>query len=571
MNGRSAEWGPGITTLRHEQRPTYVYFSHPEMSVKLPDGRVAPDVLRINGIYEISWMYNLIVNSQATYGGEVVQILGANVGPLQVSGRLESRAEQERVRKWFVRYMQLAGLTRRNQQPVLMSYPERGWDLDIYPTSFPWEVNIENFAPEWSISAEIAGDASNALVKHTMNSYTFSKEFLDAFEGIGFTNSYHRLEDEFDAQTIGDNFNLLLSSWITGDYQQFGFNPFGDQSMFDKSANDMYEAYFGSKWLINPEGDGAQTQVVGEPQGKLQVVATIKQVFEAAGIPARYGVAVAYIETGGTFDPTAYNGTYLGLFQTASSGRGGGTSHVQELKNAEQAARNEAPNATIGSRASSILDYYTASMQIQDAAEWTLDYAPDGHSANSPTKSEDLRNWAVRAQGVGGALDGNPPYKKGNFEKYLRYADDLLKQAENISQSGEVDGDFAKPMKTGTLSSALFRGGSDPDHYGVDISAPIGTPLYAAQGEVIKYAGSATGFGQWIVLESESYSFVYGHISTYSVRPGQRVTIGEQIGESGNEGHSTGPHLHFEMRRGAYVGGATGVMDPWPTFGKFFA
>lgn len=559
MNGRSAEWGPGITTLRHEQRPTYVYFSHPEMSVKLPDGRVAPDVLRINGIYEISWMYNLIVNSQATYGGEVVQILGANVGPLQVSGRLESRAEQERVRKWFVRYMQLAGLTRRNQQPVLMSYPERGWDLDIYPTSFPWEVNIENFAPEWSISAEIAGDASNALVKHTMNSYTFSKEFLDAFEGIGFTDSYHRLEDEFDAQTIGDNFNLLLSSWITGDYQQFGFNPFGDQSMFDKSANDMYEAYFGSKWLINPEGDGAQTQVMGEPQGKLQVVATIKQVFEAAGIPARYGVAVAHIETGGTFDPTAYNGTYLGLFQTASSGRGGGTSHVQELKNAEQAARNEAPNATIGSRASSILDYYTASMQIQDAAEWTLDYAPDGHSADSPTKSEDLRNWAVRAQGVGGALDGNPPYQKGNFEKYLRYADDLLKQAEEVDFAGPggvLPNTYpGSPVPGQQAHSSTHETAGLSGYPAYDYMAPTGSPAVSpVDGVVDRLSGHPVSagwfpapggaFGLSIYINgNDGKSYYLTHLDKLMVQAGDRVKQGQQVAilapltENGNASH----------------------------------
>ena len=86
-------------------------------------------------------------------------------------------------------------------------------------------------------------------------------------------------------------------------------------------------------------------------------------------------------------------------------------------------------------------------------------------------------------------------------------------------------------------------------HEGIDIADPIGTPVLAVMdGEVIS-AGGANGFGKWVRLRHDDGSIsVYGHVHTINVSVGQRVTAGEQIATIGNEGRSTGPHLHFEIR-----------------------
>ncbi|MDO5513028.1 M23 family metallopeptidase [Corynebacterium sp.] len=86
-------------------------------------------------------------------------------------------------------------------------------------------------------------------------------------------------------------------------------------------------------------------------------------------------------------------------------------------------------------------------------------------------------------------------------------------------------------------------------HEGIDIADPIGTPVLAVMdGEVIS-AGGANGFGQWVRLRHDDGSIsVYGHVHTIDVVVGQRVNAGDQIATIGNEGHSTGPHLHFEIR-----------------------
>ena len=62
-------------------------------------------------------------------------------------------------------------------------------------------------------------------------------------------------------------------------------------------------------------------------------------------------------------------------------------------------------------------------------------------------------------------------------------------------------------------------------------------------------AGPAQGFGNWVVIRHDDGEVsVYGHMRDYNVSVGQRVSAGEQIAKIGNEGQSTGPHLHFEIK-----------------------
>ena len=85
-------------------------------------------------------------------------------------------------------------------------------------------------------------------------------------------------------------------------------------------------------------------------------------------------------------------------------------------------------------------------------------------------------------------------------------------------------------------------------HSGLDIAAPIGTPIHAAADGTVSDAGPAAGFGLWVkVRHDDGTERVYGHVNDFSVQPGQRVSAGEQIATVGNRGQSTGPHLHFEV------------------------
>ncbi|TBR22033.1 M23 family metallopeptidase [bacterium] len=88
-------------------------------------------------------------------------------------------------------------------------------------------------------------------------------------------------------------------------------------------------------------------------------------------------------------------------------------------------------------------------------------------------------------------------------------------------------------------------------HTGVDYAAAYGTAVMAAgEGKVVS-AGWKGGYGNAIVIQHASGTeTLYGHLSSYGVRAGQTVTAGRVIGRVGSTGQSTGPHLHYEVRRG---------------------
>jgi len=107
----------------------------------------------------------------------------------------------------------------------------------------------------------------------------------------------------------------------------------------------------------------------------------------------------------------------------------------------------------------------------------------------------------------------------------------------------------------GALSSPLgwrhdpFQPGLWDYHWGIDIAAPIGTPVIASAPGFVRYAAAYRGYGGLVVIGHQGeWITVYGHLDRMTVRPGQFVIQGTVIGSVGRTGHSSGPHLHFEIR-----------------------
>jgi hypothetical protein len=87
------------------------------------------------------------------------------------------------------------------------------------------------------------------------------------------------------------------------------------------------------------------------------------------------------------------------------------------------------------------------------------------------------------------------------------------------------------------------------DYPAIDLQVPIGTPVYAVVGGTVERAGPAGGFGSHAVYirDASGNTWTYGHNSAHHVAVGQRVAAGHHIADSGNEGTSTGPHLHLQI------------------------
>ncbi len=92
-------------------------------------------------------------------------------------------------------------------------------------------------------------------------------------------------------------------------------------------------------------------------------------------------------------------------------------------------------------------------------------------------------------------------------------------------------------------------------HTGLDIAAPTGTPVRVPAGGRVAFAGWNGGYGNYVVVDhGNGLRTAYAHLSRIHVRVGQTVDAGTSIGAVGSTGRSTGPHLHFEVKRnGSFV------------------
>lgn len=107
---------------------------------------------------------------------------------------------------------------------------------------------------------------------------------------------------------------------------------------------------------------------------------------------------------------------------------------------------------------------------------------------------------------------------------------------------------FQWPVSQGVVSSGFgIRNGAM--HDGVDIAAPAGTPVYAADSGVVIFSGTLHGYGNTVIIRhDDDYATVYAHNERNLVSEGTRVACGQQIGEIGRSGRTTGANLHFEVR-----------------------
>ena len=103
-------------------------------------------------------------------------------------------------------------------------------------------------------------------------------------------------------------------------------------------------------------------------------------------------------------------------------------------------------------------------------------------------------------------------------------------------------------------------------HGGMDLAAHPGTHVLAARDGIVLHSGVARGYGHWVVVQHPDHQVsIYGHLSSHTiVHPGQLVTAGQTIGTVGTaaEGHSTGPHLHFQINQPHTGVGSGGAFNP---------
>jgi murein DD-endopeptidase MepM/ murein hydrolase activator NlpD len=128
----------------------------------------------------------------------------------------------------------------------------------------------------------------------------------------------------------------------------------------------------------------------------------------------------------------------------------------------------------------------------------------------------------------------------------------LVASNTTLSRGGSV------PTSTNIIGSlpvsgkitSLFGPRWGRQHEGIDISAPVGTNVYASMNGTVSFSGWDGGYGYLVIIDhSNGLKSYYGHNSKLLVNIGQTVSKGDHIAEVGNTGNSTGPHCHFEIRK----------------------
>lgn len=145
-------------------------------------------------------------------------------------------------------------------------------------------------------------------------------------------------------------------------------------------------------------------------------------------------------------------------------------------------------------------------------------------------------------------LNGDVTQEDVVSSKVLTAAVDKILAVGEKEKVVVASGNFMRPSRGVFTSGFGARWGRQ--HTGVDLASPTGTPILAADAGTVSFAGRNGTYGLCIIINhGNGYQTLYGHSSKLLVKVGQKVAKGEKIALVGSTGRSTGPHLHFEVRK----------------------
>ena len=169
------------------------------------------------------------------------------------------------------------------------------------------------------------------------------------------------------------------------------------------------------------------------------------------------------------------------------------------------------------------------------------------NSENTVENSNQNQTESVNTVGGIGGADSNEVTEEKQEDKKTKKSQSEL-DIEYIKENFE----FMMPVK-GTVTSRYGKREAtevvSANHSGIDIGADQGTPIYAAIDGTVTVASSEGEYGKHIDIENNDVLTRYAHCSKLLVKKGQKVKKGDKIALVGSTGNSTGPHLHFEIRR----------------------
>ncbi len=285
---------------------------------------------------------------------------------------------------------------------------------------------------------------------------------------------------------------------------------------------------------------------------------------EKVPIPLRYGYIFVIAAVVGAFTITGIAGSYSRMLLKTARFNQVRSEHEalrRDYKNLEQVAQQkDIQAASLGSLAGEITRFYG----LRQSHAGVSDAATLARTAKGSKKAL-AASAPMPVEGMGSGEFTQATYTRSLNELYtlrnlavsgaatqgLHYS--LGEAATTDDWAAMASAPTLWPIEGRVTSSFGERedpfNGEGAFHQGIDISAPVGTPVHAPASGIILSAGFGNGYGREVVIDhGHGVHTVYGHLSGFSVVPGQQVTRGDVIGYVGDSGRSTGAHLHYEVR-----------------------
>ncbi len=192
--------------------------------------------------------------------------------------------------------------------------------------------------------------------------------------------------------------------------------------------------------------------------------------------------------------------------------------------------------------------------QLEDAVSISLDPLDKMFRASGMSTEQILDQIRLGYTGQGGAL---APVivssMNGALDADAMRANSIISQLDrvNLYRIAAQKMPFSNPVRAAYRFTSPYGMRWGRMHKGADFAAPVGTDIFATADGVVIHAGWTQGYGRMVKIQHEfGIETRYAHLSAIRVQKGQRVSRGDQIGDMGNSGNSTGSHLHYEIRVG---------------------
>ena len=163
----------------------------------------------------------------------------------------------------------------------------------------------------------------------------------------------------------------------------------------------------------------------------------------------------------------------------------------------------------------------------------------------TPKKGEELGKQNDAAGGPAAVLkvSARVPF----MGSYAQNTQSLLAALKTVPLGAPVPTEITS---TFGIRSNPFSGAGAERHSGIDFSGQIGDPVQATASGVVNFAGVQNGYGNVVrITLNHGYEILFAHLNEIDVNVGQKIEAGEIIGKVGSTGRSTGPHLHYEVRK----------------------